>query len=84
MVNEGHLGKEANFDDLPDESEDQMLAPFDQVLTANVDDAATDCLGRINHNIVVFGHLKRVHWRLVQYTLVNGVRNSSIDQLAKY
>jgi len=40
-----NLGKEANADDLPQETKDEVRLPFHQVFSPNVDDVASDGRG---------------------------------------
>ena len=82
MVLQVDLGKQANLDDLPHQAEDQVLTPLNQILRANVDDAASNRLGGINDDIVVFRLLERIELALVQHALVNRVRHRVVNQLA--
>src|SRR5690348_11417576 len=77
------LGKQPNLDDLPDETENKMFTPFDQILRTDIDDTAANGFGRIDDHIVVFRHLERVDLgTLVEHTLVNSLGNRVIDQFA--
>jgi hypothetical protein len=82
------LSQETSPDDLPYQTQDQMLSNLDNVSTANVDNGATDTLGRLNDNVVVLCKVEVVQLldlpaRLIQHTLVNGVWDTVIDELGQ-
>lgn len=68
-----------------------MLSPFRQVTRTNVDDGAADTFGRSDDDVVVFRHLESVERfglplcsrRLIQDTLIYGLGNGVVYELAK-
>lgn len=78
------LGQETSLDDLPDETQNQVLASIHDILGSNVDDTASDSLGRIDGNVVVLDDLEVGELVLdVQDTLIDGVWHRVVDELAQ-
>lgn len=78
------FGQQTSLDDLPDETQNQVLASIHDVLRSNVDDTASDSLGRADGDIVVFNDLEVGQFVLdVQYTLVNSIWHRVVDELAQ-
>lgn len=76
-------------DHLPDETQNQMLAHFDDVARANVDNTTANRLRRVDNNVDIFSHLERVQLlyprgRPVQYSLINCVGHGVIDKLSQH
>ena len=66
-----------------------MLPYFDDVSTAYIDHRASDTLGGVDDDIVIFGHVKGVQSLdllpgSVQYTLVNCIWHTIIDELCQH
>lgn len=64
-----------------------MLPPLCNIGRANIDDGASDTLGRCDHDVVVLRHLESIQrfaraW-LVQYTRIDGVGDGIVDQFAE-
>lgn len=83
-----NLGQKTTTNDLPDETQDEVLTALLNVARANVDNGTSDTLGRGNNNVVVLRHLERVQLlllrsRLVQDTLVDRLGHRVVDQLGK-
>src|ERR1700744_874933 len=47
------LGQKTSLDDLPDKAKNQMLASIHNILRSNVNNAASNSLGRVDGDIVV-------------------------------
>lgn len=78
------LGQETGLDDLPNETQNQMLASIHDILGSNVDDTASDSLGRVNGDVVVLNNLEVGELVLdVQDTLIDGVWHRVVDELAQ-
>lgn len=74
--------------DLPDETEDEMLTDLNDVSSTNIDDGTANTLGGFNDKVVVLGHLKRIESlglaaSYVEDSFVNGVRHTIVDQLGQ-
>lgn len=83
------LAEKTSPDDLPDQTQDQMLAHLDDVSTANVDDGTPNAFRRLNNNVVVLGEVEVVQRLdllagLVQDTLVDCVRHAVVDQFRQH
>lgn len=52
------LRQETSLDDLPDKAKNQMLASIHNILRSNVDNAASNSLGRVDGDIVVLNDLE--------------------------
>ena len=82
-----NLAQETTPDDLPDQPEDQVFPSFRDVLRTDVDDGASDTLGRRDDDVVVFGDLKGVEFALrgglVENPIVNGVGHRIVDQFTQ-
>lgn len=82
------LAQETTSNDLPDETENEMLPNLDNVTSTNVDDGAANTLGRLDDNVVVFSHLKGIEIlgpfpRRIQDTFVDSVRDTVIDEFGQ-
>lgn len=78
------LGQETGLDDLPDETQNQVLASIHDILRSNVDDTASDSLGRVDGDVVVLDDLEVGELVLdVQDTLIDGVWHRVVDELAQ-
>lgn len=79
-----NLAEQTAFDDLPNQTKNQMLSSFDDILRTNVDNRASNSLGRVDDNVVVFNHLEVVYlFGGVQDTLINSIRDGIVDKLTK-
>lgn len=71
-----NTAQETFADDLPDQSEDEMLPPVGNILWTNVDDTASNTLGGGDDDVVVFRYLECVQsfglWE-VKNTGINGI-----------
>jgi hypothetical protein len=54
----------------------------DEILSTNVDNVATNGLGRVDGKGLVFDDTESVKVLLVDYTLINGFWNSVVDEFA--
>lgn len=78
------LGQETGLDDLPDEAQNQVLASIHDILGSNVDDTASDSLGRVDGDVVVLDDLEVGELVLdVQDTLIDGVGHRVVDEFAQ-
>lgn len=91
VVFDANLRQETPPNDLPDETEDEVLRTVSDVLRSDVDDRASDTLGRGDNDVVVLRDLEGVERlrlplgdrRLVKDTLVDRVRDRVVDELAE-
>lgn len=78
------LAKQTTLDDLPNETENQVLTTFNKILGTNVNNRASDSLGRVDNDIVVLGHLEIVDLlSSIENTLIDGVRHSVVDEFTQ-
>lgn len=56
------LAEQTSSDDLPNQTQNQVLPAFDKVLGTNVDYRASDTLGGGDNDVVIFSHLESVEW----------------------
>ena len=75
--------REHYLDDLPNETKNQVRGSGHDVLGVNVNDVAADGTGRVEHEGVVLRDLHGVGGLLVDGTLVNGLGDSVVDELAE-
>lgn len=76
-----NLAKQTTLDDLPNESKNQVLTTFNKILGTNVNNRASDSLGRVDNDIVVFSHLEAVDLlSSIEDTLIDGVRDGVVDE----
>lgn len=69
-----NLGQKTSLDDLPDESQNQVLTSIHKILRSNVDDTASNSLSRVDGHIVVLDNLEVGQLVLdVQHTLIDSV-----------
>lgn len=79
-----NLGEQTPLDNLPDETEDEMLTTFHNVVGPDVDDGATNGLGRVDDDVVVLNHLELIHLLArIEDTFVNCVWDCVINELAE-
>lgn len=82
-----HLRQQTSPDDLPNETQDQVLSSFNDIGGADVDDGAADSFGGRDDNVVVLGHLESIEGLarrgFVQDTRVNRLGYGVVDQFAK-
>ena len=83
------LAEQTSPDDLPDQTQNQVLTHLDDITTANVDDGTPNALGRLDNNVVVLGEVEIVQLldllaRLVQDTLVDCVGHAVVDELGQH
>ena len=83
------LAEQTSPDDLPDQTQNQMLAHLNDVPTANVDNGTPNTLCRLNNDVVVLGEVEVVQLldlfaRLVENTLVDCVGYAVVDQLRQH
>lgn len=82
------LAQQTTANDLPDQTQNQVLADLNDIPATNVHHRAANTLGRVDHNVVVLGHVESVQLldllaSLVQDTLINSIRYAVIDQLGQ-
>lgn len=79
--------EEPTSDDLPNQTEDKMFTTFGEIRRSDVDDRASDGLGRCDHDVVVLCDLKCVQGlpssRLVENTRVDGIGDGIVDKFTK-
>jgi hypothetical protein len=83
------LAEQTSPDDLPDQTQNQVLTHLDDITTANVDDGTPNTLGRLDNNVVILSKVEIVQLldllaRLVQDTLVDCVRHAVVDELGQH
>lgn len=83
------LAEQTSPDNLPDQTQNQVLAYFDNVSSTNVNHRTPNTLCGLNDNVVVLGEVEVVQRldllaRLVQDTLVDCVRYAVVDQLGQH
>ena len=83
-----NLPQETSANDLPDETKNEMLTDFDDIATSNIHNRAANSFGRVDHNVVIFGHVECIQGldlfsRLIQNTLINGIWDTVVDQLCQ-
>lgn len=84
-----NLAQETSANNLPDQTENQVLLGLHDVAAANVDNRTTDTLGRLDDNVVVLRHVEIVQ-RLelladpIHNTLVNCIRYTVVDEFGQY
>jgi len=83
VLSERDLTHETDTDDLPNETKYQVRATLIDIGRANVHYRATDGLGRVDAQIVVLGLLVDVLGLHVDDTLIDGVGNGIVDELAE-
>ena len=84
-----NLAKQTSPDDLPDQTQNQVLAHLDDISTTNVDNGTPNTLRRLNNDVVVLGEVEVVQRldllaRLVQNTLIDCVWYAVVDQLGQH
>jgi len=84
-----NLAEQTTADNLPDQTQNKMFSNLDDISTTNVDNRATNTLGRLNNNVVVFCHLEGVKVLglssgKVEYTLIDGIGDTVVDELGKH
>ena len=81
------LSKQTSSNNLPDETENEMLATFCDVRCTDVHDGAANTLCRGNDNVVVLRDLESVQrllgGRLVENTSIDRVWDRVVDQFAQ-
>jgi len=82
MVDQVNLREQTNLHNLPDETENQMRLSVNEILSTNVNNVATDSLGRVDSKSLVLVNTERVQVLLVHHTLVDGFRYSIVDEFA--
>ena len=79
-----NLRQETTTNNLPNETEDQVLSPLNDIRGADVDHRASNVFRRCDNNVVVLCHLESVQRLLrsglVQYTSINRVWYGVVDQ----
>ena len=87
MLGQVNRLEKLDFDDLPNDSEDdvRVLATLDQVGRVYVCDLATNRLGCIDAEVLVLANLVNIELALlnVERALVHSTRHSLVDELAK-
>lgn len=83
-----YFSEQTAADDLPDKTKDKMLADFNDVTSTDVDNGATDALGRLNDDVVVLAHLKSIEVLgllagQVQDPFIDSIRDTIVDELRK-
>jgi hypothetical protein len=83
------LAEQTSPDDLPDQTQNQVLTHLDDITTANVDDGTPNTLGRLDNNVVILSKVEIVQLldllaRLVQDTLVDCVWHAVVDELGQH
>ena len=81
------LAEQPASDNLPDETEDQMLSALLDVLRTDVNHRAPDGLGGRDNDVVVLSHLEGINlfaWSgLVQNSHIDRIRDRIIDEFTK-
>ena len=81
------LGEQTSSDDLPDETENKMLAALRNVCSADVHDRAADTLRRGDDDVVVLRNLESIErfagGGLVEDTGIDGVGDGVVDEFTK-
>lgn len=85
------LAEETSSNDLPDESEDEMFGSVGDIGRTDVDDRASDTIGRGDDDVVVLCDLEGVEsfglsledGGFVENSLVDGVGNGVVDELGE-
>ena len=70
------------LDDLPYDTHDKVGTTLNQILWANVDNVATNGLGGVDAENLVFSNAEGIELGLVDHTFVDGVWDCIVDQLA--
>lgn len=84
-----NLAQQSATDNLPNQTQNQMLPDLDDIASTNVHNRAPNTLGGLNNDVVVLAHLEGIEvlgllsWP-VQNSLVNGVRDTVVDELGKH
>lgn len=81
-----NLAKQTPTDDLPDQAKNQVLPHFNDISTSNIHNRTTDTLCRVDNDVVVLSHVESIQLlqllsNPVQYTLINGIWNTVVDEL---
>lgn len=71
------------LDNLPNQTQEQVGSSSHNVLSVNVNDVASNGTGRVEHEGVVLRDLDGVGSLLVQGTLVDGLGDGVVDELAE-
>lgn len=83
-----NLAQQAAANDLPDQTQNEMLANLNDISTSDIHDGAANTLCGVDDDIVVLCHVESIQFldflsSLVQNTLINGIRHAVIDQLCQ-
>lgn len=83
-----NLAQKSAPDNLPDETENQVLTALNDIAGANIDDGTADGLCGIDDNVVVFGHVEVVELLgagggTIEDTLVDRVGDGIVDELCE-
>lgn len=88
MICKGDATQKTTSNNLPDKSENEMLATFGEICRTDVDDAASDGFGGRDDNVIVFCDLESIErfpcLGNVEYAGIDRIRNGVVDQFAKY
>ena len=82
------FAQQTTANNLPDQSEYQVLADLNDISRSNVHDRTTDTLGGLNDDVVVLSVVESVQsldllsWS-VQHTLIDGIWHGVVDQLGE-
>jgi len=66
-----------------------MFSDLDNVLTSDIDNRAADTFGRVDYDVVVLGHMKRIQLSdilagPIQNTLIDCIRYTVVDEFCKH
>jgi len=73
----------SHLHNLPDETENQVGLSFNEISGSNVDNVATNRLGGVDGEGLVFGDSEGVEVLLVNDAFINGFGNSIVDEFAE-
>lgn len=84
-----YLSEQASPDDLPNETQDQVLPYFDDVPTSNIDHRAADTFRRVDNDVVVFRHVECIQRldlfpRSIQDPLIDRIGYAVIDEFGQH
>lgn len=83
-----NLAQQTTSNDLPDQAKNEVLTNLDNVTTSNVNDGAANALGRVDDDVVIFGHVESIQLfdllpGLIENTFIDSIRHAVVDQLGE-
>lgn len=84
-----NLAQKTPPNNLPDQAQDEVFSDLNDITRTDIHDRASYTLGRLDNDIVVFCHVEGIEvFDLasgdVEHTLIDGVRNTIVDELRQY